>query len=171
MAEPSIHYRRRWFYLLWSVLLLLSATALLYWETPAARELASLQVQFNVTGAPAGTRMQAWAGPWGSWAGQDWTGAGALADATLPASGQVTLPLVHVPIARRRFKLGYIPRGTWDLMMVRLSPPSEPARYYALPLSLDIRTGVLVPRHRLMVGIDVSWKNLQVDAEAPNRVP
>ena len=171
MPQPSIHYRRRWFYVLWCVLLALSGLALLLWETPSARELASFEVLLSLPDAPAGTRVQAWAGPWAQWPGEAWSGADAFADLALGAGGLARLPVVRLHIARRRFHLGYVPRGTWDLVMLKFSPPSEPPRYLALPCSQDIRTGVLRPKFRLTGSIDISWRNLRLDGLPPNRIP
>jgi hypothetical protein len=171
MAEPSIHHRRRWYYVLWTGLLLLSCLGLFLWELPVATELASMEMLLKVDGVPPGTRLEAWAGPWSSWPGAAWTGAGAFGDLIVPPGGRLKLPRLRVPIARRRWKLGYIPRGTWDLVMLKVSPPSGPPRYFPLPLSQDIRIGLLRPKYKLTVDIYISWDNLQVDAKAPNRVP
>ena len=171
MAVPSIHHRRRWYYVLWASLLALSCLALLVWETPVRREQASLDVRLQVWDPPAGTRLQAWAGPWAQWPGPAWAGEGAFADLELPPGGRVTLPLLHMPIARRRFKLGYIPRGTWDLVMVRFTAPGQVPRFLVLPCSPDIRVGLLRPKYKLTDSIDISWKNLLVDGNPPNRVP
>ncbi len=166
-----IHHRRRWYYVLWSVLLLLSAGALVLWETPARTELASLQVLPNIMGAPGGSRLQVWAGPQKRWPGSAWSGQGAFADVALPGSGAAAVPLMRVPIARRRWIQDYLPRGTWDLVMLRVVPPSGPARFFALPLAGDIRSGLLRSKRRLTASIDVSWENLKVDADPANRVP
>ncbi len=171
MPERSIHYRRRWFYALWVFLLVLSGLALLVWEMPVRTDTAALQVRIHVTGVPEGTRTQAWAGPWKTWPGKDWTGAGAFGDLAVPPSGTIVLPVVRLSIARRRFNLGYIPRGTWDLVMVKFVPPSGPPRFIALPCSQDIRTGLLRPKYKLTDSIDTSWNNLLLDGNPPNRVP
>ena len=171
MAERSIHYRRRWFYALWSALLVASTAALLLWERPSVVDLASLQVVVRVPGAPEGTRIQAWAGPWAKWPGRTWSGGDAFAELAPGPGGAATLPVVRMAIARRRWFRGTIPRGTWDLVMVKFTPPSEPPRYLAVPMSRDIRAGLLRPRYRLIVTINTSWQNLTVDAEAPNRIP
>lgn len=175
MPEPasatSIHYRRRWFYALWTSLLALSCVALFFWERPARTERASLQVILHVKGAPAGVRVQGWAGPRGRWQGEAWQGDGAFGDLPLMPDGAVTLPVVRLAIARRRWNLGTIPRGTWDLVMVKLTPPQGPPRYLAVPCAQDIRTGLLRPRFRLTQTIDVSWMNLGVDAKPAIRIP
>lgn len=165
-ALRSIHYRRRWFYVLWVALLLLSCGVWYLWERPLRLEQASLQVQLRVRNAPAGTRVQVWAGPVSRWEGRDWSGEG-LAQAALQADGSAGLPLFHIQIARRRWVKDYIPRGTWDLMMVKCTAPGAPPRYFALPLSEDIRKGVLRPRWRLTTTVSVPWDGLPTDPKAP----
>ena len=171
MAERSIHYRRRWFYVLWCTLLAGAFAALGLWETPARREKAALETSVLIRGVPEGTRVQAWAGPLRAWPGSRWNGEGAWADLALPRSGAVPLPLIRLPIARRRLGRGYIPRGTWDLVVVRLLPPSGPPRYLPYECSKDITSGLLAQGHRLKVTISGSWEHLPVDAEAFLRVP
>lgn len=171
MTGPrGIHYRRRWFYVFWVVLLLLSAGALALWERPLAIVQAPLVVKIQVNRAPPGTQVQVWTGPWSRWPGPNWTGAGALSTALL-ADGPTTLPTLMIPIARRRWVNGTIPRHTWELLMLKFDAPSEPPRYFALPLSKDIRTGLLRPKGKLMTSIIVSWSNLQTLGTAPDRIP
>jgi hypothetical protein len=171
MRERSIHYRRRWSYVALTALLLLSAAALVLWERPRRLDLAAFQLTVNVKGAPEGTRVQAWAGPWESWPGPAWDGRDAYADTRLQGAGSAALPVVHLHIARRRWVAATIPRLTWDLVMLRLTPPSGPARYACCPCDEDIRSGLLRPRLKLTVVMDVSWDNLRVDGKAPLRVP
>ncbi len=167
---PSIHFRRRWYYALWVSLLLLSAGALVLWERPASTSEASLVVKLDLPGAPAGCRIQAWVGPWAQGRNLDW-GAAGLLQADLQADGQASLPLVRVRIARRRWVPDYIPRATWDLMVLRIMPPAGPPKFYCLPLSEDIRSGVLRAKWRLTTVIQVPWDGLQTDARLPDRIP
>ena len=166
----SIHYRRRWFYVLWVVLLLLSAGALALWERPLTVVQAPLVVKIHVNQAPPGTQVQVWAGPWARWPGPLWSGAGA-ASTPLLTEGLTTLPMLMIPIARRRWVNGTIPRGTSELVMLKFTAPSEPSRYFALPLSKDIRTGLLRPKGKLLTSISISWSNLQTLGNAPDRIP
>ena len=171
MTEPrGIHYRRRWFYALWLGLLLLSAGALALWERPLAVVQANLTVRLLVKRAPAGAQVQVWAGPWDRWQGPGWSGDGAVRTG-LQAGGWTTLPTAAITIARRRWLNQYIPRGTWELMMLRFTAPGEPDRYFALPLSKDIRGGLLRPQGRLITSVTCSWESLQVDGKAPDRIP
>jgi len=166
----SIHYRRRWFYGLWVGLLLLCLWAWALWERPRAVDQAGLVVAVQIRNAPAGTQVQAWAGPWARWPGLAWTGDGGARTA-LAAQGATTLPELRIPIARRRWVPDYIPRGTWDLAMLKFTAPGEPPRYFPLPLSQDIRVGLLRGKHKLTTAITLPWANLPVDGKAPDRIP
>jgi hypothetical protein len=170
MPERSIHFQRRWFYVLWCVLLFASLAAFAAWETPSRRELGALDVAIDVRDVPAGTRAQAWEGPRKAWRAA-WNGEGAWADLVLAKEGPTPLPRTRLAIARRRWVHDYIPRGTWDLVIVRLTPPSGPARYLVLDCSKDIRAGVIRKGFRLKVVISGVWSHLPVDAEAFLRVP
>ena len=169
-APRGIHYRRRWFYALWVVLLLLSSGALALWQRPLAVVQASLTVRIHVRQAPAGAQVQTWAGPWDRWPGPEWSAAGA-APTALPADGWATLPVAAITIARRRWVNQYIARDTSDLLMLKFTAPGERPRYFALPLSKDIRTGLLRPQGRLITSVETHWSGLGFDGKAPDRIP
>jgi hypothetical protein len=171
MTAPTIHFRRRWYYVLWTALLLLSAGALALWERPVATDSAAFVLKLRVAGAPAGTRVQVWAGPQARWPGQAWQGEGAFAQEALPGDGALALPVLRVPIARRRWVRDYIPRGTSDLIMVRFLAPGAPPRFLAVPLSQDIRLGALRPKWKLATTVALPWEKLDLDGRAPNRLP
>jgi len=166
----SIHYRRRWAYALWVTLLLLSAWALALWERPLVLTSASLVVDVRIRNAPPGARVKAWAGPWSRW-----TGPGLFAvspiQVPLDPAGHATLPVFHLPIARRRWVKDYIPRDTWDLMMLEFSAPGQAPRYLPLSLAQDIRLGTLRPHWRLTSSLGLSWSSLQPEAKPPAEAP
>jgi hypothetical protein len=170
ISHDSIHYRQRWFYALWVTLLLMSCWALFLWERPLRFEQASLAVKVQIRNAPTGTQVQVWAGPWSRWEGLRWSGEEG-GRTPLQADGSASLPLLRIQIARRRWLQGYVPRGTWDLVMLRFTAPSRPPRYLAVPLSEDIRQGVLRPKWRLTTSIGKSWEGLQTDGKAPAEKP
>jgi hypothetical protein len=62
-------------------------------------------------------------------------------------------------------------RGTWDLMMLRFTAPGQQPRYFPIPLSQDIRTGVLRPKWRLTDALGMTWDHLPTDGKAPDRIP
>lgn len=166
----SIHYRRRWAYALWVTLLLLSLGALALWERPAATVTASFQVKVTIRQAPPGAVVEAWNGPWSSWTGRDEFTSG-TGQTTIQADGSATLPVIHVAIARRRWVKGYIPRGTWDLVVLRFTAPGEASRYAVLPLAADIRSGLLRPRWRLTGMINSRWGALDPEPRLPDPKP
>lgn len=171
MAElRSIHYRRRWFYVLWVALLLCSAGAWALWERPLSLDHASLAFRIQVRNAPPGTRVQAWNGPWDQWQGSAWSGDGAAAT-DLDPDGSAVLPVLSVQIAPRRWVRGYVPRDTWDLMVLRLTPPSGPPRYFIQPLADDILAGDLKPHWKLSTSAGFNWDKLHTDGKAPERIP
>jgi hypothetical protein len=165
-AVRSIHYRRRWAYALWVALLLLSLGALVLWERPATTVTASYQVKVTIRQAPPGAAVEAWAGPWSRWTGPEGF-SGAAGQAPLREDGSATLPVIHVPIARRRWAKGYIPRGTWDLVVLRFTAPGEAPRYVVLPLAPDIRSGLLRPRWRLTGTVNSRWGALDTAPQVP----
>jgi hypothetical protein len=169
-AQRSIHYRRRWAYALWVALLLLSAWALALWERPLALTSASLVVGLRVRNTPPGTQVKVWAGPWARWTGPDQFAASPI-QVPLKPDGTATLPVFHIPIARRRWFKGYIPRDTWDLMMLEFTAPGLPSRYLPLPLTKDLRLGILRPKWKLTNTVSVSWSSLETEAKPPEAAP
>ena len=170
MPVHPIHHSRRWYYVLWSSLLLLSCAALFLWERPARTEQAALQVNLHLGNAPGGLRVQGWAGPSAAWPGPGWSGEGAFGDVIARPDGTTNLPVVRLWIARRRWVRDYIHRGTWDLVVLKLTPPVGPPRFIALPCASDIRSGLLRPKYRLSLSIDASWQNLKLDTNGANRI-
>lgn len=170
-SSPSIHHSRRWFYALWVTLLAATLGLWYLWERPVSTVLASCSIVLKINDLPEGSRMEVWAGPWGRWRGKAWDGQGAFAAGPIRAGQALTLPLLRVPIARRRWLDGYVPRRTWDLVMIRITAGDGQIRYLAVPLDMDIRMGVLRPKWRLLTTINTLWQNLKVDPRAPNRIP
>lgn len=172
MNRESIHYRRRWFYVLWSGMLLVSLFALYLWNRPLRVDRASLQVALEAVGLPEGTQAQVWMGTRRDCPRGPWDGKGALQAVPMVVGRPTPMPLLRVPIARRRWVNGFIPSGTGELVIVRLAPPGDqPARFFILPLGADIRAGALVPGRRLFVTIQVKWANLKVEVPPLNEIP
>jgi hypothetical protein len=55
--------------------------------------------------------------------------------------------------------------------MLKFTAPGELPRYFPLPLSQDIRVGLLRGKHKLTTTITLPWANLPVDGKAPDRIP
>jgi hypothetical protein len=169
-AQRSIHYRRRWAYALWVALLLLSAWPLVLWERPPVLASASLVVKVQIRNAPPGAQVKAWAGPRSRWTGPALFAASPI-QVPLDPDGAATLPVFRLPIARRRWVKDYIPRDTWDLMMLEFSAPGQALRYFPLPLAQDIRSGTLRPHWKLTTTLGLSWASLQAEAKPPDEAP
>ena len=161
----SIHYRRRWFYVLWAALLLASLAALALWETPRSRDEATLKVQFRSPSAvPPGTVVQAWVGPSARRPDAAWLGEGSFVEAPLGASQRVTLPVLKVKLGPRRWVKGaFVPRATWDLLLLRILRPGEAPRYVFMPLAGDLTSGLLRARHLLYYEITANADTLSRD--------
>jgi len=169
VALPSIHYRRRWFYVLWGGLLAASLGALARWETPKSRTEASLKVILRCPqDAPEGTRVQAWAGPAAQRPAASWQGEGAFADLPLDASHQVALPTVRMHVASRRWvRNAFVPRGTWNLLVLKVSRPGLPPRFLVASLDDDLAHGALVAGHLLIYSLTTRIGSLALDPKAP----
>jgi hypothetical protein len=163
-AEPgrSIHFRRRWAYTAWGVILLASLGAWGLWERPKALASADLEVRVKIRQAPPDVTVTAWAGPWARFAGPEQFRDAPIQVPLLP-DGTATLPVFHMPIAYRRWVRGYIPRDTWDLVVLRFTAPGQGPRYLGLPLAKDIRNGFLLPRHKMTGRLECAWTTLRTD--------
>lgn len=162
-SRPSIHHQRRWYYALWGVLLGLSLTAKLLWETPSRKGIAYLAVRLEVQDLPAGSRAQVWAGPRAQWEGAAWQGLGSVAGATV-GPGEVSIPRIPLLVGYRRWVHNdFIPRRTSDLVVCRVLPPSGGPRYLAFPLKEDWRSGILRPGGHLALKLGCRWSDLSAD--------
>jgi len=169
LETRSIHYRRRWFYVLWVLLVLISGGTLYLWEKPLRVGQAKVEISLRVAEAPAGTRLQVWAGPRSRWPSGRWEGQGARVDQVL-TSDHLKIPAFYLPVAYRRWVPDFIPRRTSDFLVFKFSAPGQPPRYEWLSLARDLRAGTLGPGRRMWLGIDCKWGALGVDPEAPYEV-
>lgn len=153
----SIHYRRRWYYVLWSSLLVASFWLWILWLVPAKSGEAAIRLNLRIADIPAGSRIGVWAGPRASW---DGSGKGDLAaTAQVPSDGALTLTRL-LPVAYRRWIGDYIPGKTSDLLILMIQPPEGAVRYITLRLHQDWRDGTLQPGRRLLVTLEGKWKGL-----------
>ena len=158
----SIHYRRRWYYVLWGALLLVSLAVLALWETPGETGTAKLTLRLKVRELPAQTVVSVWTGPRGRWPGAAWTGQGAAASFQ-SADGNLNLNVLLLPVAYRRWVKDILPRRTADLVVLRCQAPDQAPRYLALPLARDWRNGFLAPRRVMTLSMECGWKGLPTD--------
>ena len=161
-ATRSIHHRRRWFYVLWGVLLMASLTALGLWETPKLVGAARLSVRLKVDNLPPHSQMKVWAGPHGRWPGATWAGQGAAAEVH-PSDEKVVLEGLLLPVSYRRWGKDTIPRRTADLVVLRFQVPGQAPRFLPLPLGQDWRSGLLRPERKMSVAIQCEWQGLTTD--------
>lgn len=165
LEERSIHYRRRWFYVLWCALLLVSVWAWILWVTPRESGTARMMVRLKVEAVPPGCRVQAWTGPQARWAGDAWQGENPAAEAVM-GGDYLDLPPIRLDIAFRRWVKDYIPSKTSDLLVIRFVPPTGQSRYFFLPLEKDWRSGLLRVGWVIHVKIPCPWESLGTDATA-----
>lgn len=159
---PSIHHRRRWFYVLWVALLAAVAGGALWWETPAREGVAHLHLSIRGKDLPAGTRGLLWVGPTGSWKGT-WN----------PAESQLlrepkglafgTRP---VRIAHRRLRQGLLMRRTDDLAIVVLEAATGERRFLIYDLRDEMGSTLAIGR-TLTLNVTCTWEGLRRTAELP----
>ncbi|HEU4952552.1 MAG TPA: hypothetical protein VFT46_11410 [Holophagaceae bacterium] len=164
-VEPSIHWRQRWWYVLWVSLLLTSLGFWAWWETPAARGTGHVVLKLWVVGLPEGSRVSAWAGPQGAGPAEAaFQGPWVVADPAKP----LPIPPLEIQAALRRWHQGYIPRLTTASLLIRIQPAQGPARYLGYDLRHDLDSGAAGPHRRLFISGPVRWDTLSVDATHPS---
>lgn len=161
----SIHYQRRWYYVLWCLLLFGSIRIWVLWETPRISGTAKILVRLQIRNAPSKCRVQAWVGPTQNWEGAAWNGEKAAANAVLNPDSTILPPIV-VSVAFRRWIKDYIHHGTSELLVLRIVPPSGPPRYLFFPLADDWRSGFLRVGWVMRMNIPCVWEDLESDAMA-----
>jgi len=161
-SSRSIHHRRRWFYVLWGVLLLGSLATLALWETPVRSGTAKLTLRLKVRELPVQTAVKVWVGPRGRWPGLAWTGQRAAASLQ-SVDENLILNALPLPVGYRRWVKDILPRRTADLVVLRFENPREAPRYLALPLRQDWRSGFLAPRRVMTLSMECGWKGLPTD--------
>jgi len=162
-APTSIHHRRRWFYVLWSLLLISSLVLLALWRIPGSKGQATLTVNLTLKGLPTGTRMQVWAGPSAQWPEDQWKGEGARLDRQVSGEDVNTGPM-QLELAYRRWQKVYIPERTVDLVVFKVLPLQGSPKYFYISLKEDINAGSLRPKGRLSYQIKSNWQTLATSA-------
>lgn len=163
----SIHFKRRWYYALWCVLLLASLVALGLWETPVQGGTAELTFNIQIKNPPTGCTAQAWVGPRKRWPVADRLAPMTEVGKPLTAEGAAVGTLA-LRVGYRRWIGGILPRSTDDLVVVKFQPNGGTARYFAYPLDLDWHNGLLRPGRRMGIQITFDWDGLWLD---PASVP
>lgn len=159
MTLPSVHYRRRWYYLLWVALLGISVAALIAWETPTKAGFATLRLELELQDFPPTGTAQAWVGPRSKWRGVYSDGTGTWSEMPL-SNKNLTFPMTPIPVAFRRWIGGYIPRRTADLLVVKFQSPGCPPRYFAMSLASDWHHGLLRIDRPFGLKVPLVWNGL-----------
>jgi hypothetical protein len=167
-TPPSIHHRRRWFYVLWVALLLVSGVALWRWRIPARIERPSLVLAVETRSLPGPVDVSVWKGPEAVWPGAAWDGSGAAFEGRPDAAGRLEVPPLEVPFAVRRWvNQDYIRPASQDLVVLRFCAAGQPPRYLHLRLKRDWYQGLLRDGRRLRINMRQSWETLERQAELP----
>jgi hypothetical protein len=162
LEAPSIHYRRRWYYVMWCALLLASLGALGLWEIPIRTGSADLTIRILVANVPPGCTSQVWAGPKKRWPAADQTLPMNQLGRPLTPEGQASGSL-KLQVGYRRWIGGILPRRTDDLLVVKFQPRSGAPRYFGIPLEMDWHTGLLRPGQRMVITTTTEWDGLWPD--------
>lgn len=168
-ATPSIHHRRRWYYVLWSGLVLLSLACLLLWNRPAEIEHPRLGLKVLAEGLPERTTLEVWVGSRKAWESQ-----AAVAFQPLRADGKgaFVLETLELSFPRRRFVDRVLIPGRGDeLLVVRATPPGEAPRHLFLSLKAEWYAGALRPGKRTVYVMRPSLKGMDPSPRIPADVP
>ncbi len=167
--DPGVHRRRRWFYVLWVLLLGLSGWTLFLWGKPKSVDKAKVRLTLLVEGLPPGPQVRVWSGPIKTL--QHANPEMLLKSAPdLPGSARILLPDIPVSIARRRWVKATIPSATNDAIVVRFSAPGQSARYFFYDLREDIESGWLTDHRVLYISNPLAWNRLNPDPTSLSRV-
>lgn len=169
-ASPttSIHHQRRWYYVLWSVLLLSGLALYGRWLTPLRVERPLLGIAFEEQGLPPETVVEVWTGPTGQWRPKPAASPAGFRPLPRNGKGQLAMGATELPMAIRRWvKPALIPARSHDLVVLRFTLPGQDARFLFLSLREDWQTGLLRPGKRLYYTIRPKWDALRTDPALP----
>jgi len=165
--EPrSIHYRRRWAYALWVLLLAVAGGALVAWRIPVSRGEGRVLIALQIPQAPSGTRVDLWCGPSSRWRPGRFVG---TLGPVVTRDGRLVLGPFPVPIARRRWMKVFHP-DTADLILFRISSPEGMSCYASYNLGPDLYSGFLAERRKMILTLTLPWGHLPTDPAAPFKI-
>lgn len=161
-SPSSIHHRRRWFYVLWGILLVAAAGLLGWWETPAREGTARVRLVLNAPDSPPGTRIALWIG-----SARTWDPGWQPTEAWSPLqAGSLNSAPARVRIAQRRLGQGLLMRRSDDLAIAILEAPGGERRYFVYDLREDLG-GLLSIGRYLTVNASSTWAGLPNAAVLP----
>ncbi|MFN8010210.1 MAG: hypothetical protein U0P81_02280 [Holophagaceae bacterium] len=168
-ATPSIHHQRRWYYVLWSGLVLLSLACLLLWNRPAEVEHPRLGLKVLAEGLPERTTLEVWLGPRKAW--ESGSG-GPFQPLRADGRGAFVLEAVELAFPRRRFvDRVLIPGRGHELLVLRATAPGEAPRHLFLSLKAEWYAGALRPGKRTVYVMRPVLKGLDPSTRIPADVP
>jgi len=170
-ALRSIHWRRRWYYVLWGSLLLSCLLAWGLWERPAFEGTWTARIHLTVHGLPGPGRVQVWCGSSLMRAAAFQGSGGLQADLELATDRRLEVPPIRMALALRRWWPIHIPAKTWDLMVIRITSAQGQSKYVTLPFHEDLVRRVVRPRAVMSLEMDFKWATLPLDAAGPSELP
>lgn len=161
--STSIHHRRRWFYVLWVGLLVLSLAALYLWRTPVPMGDWTLRLKVRVNEAQGPVKVRMWFGP------ESLLRQGTLESAwdfhtetLLPDTTRV-FPELRAPLKRRRWTRHPYPHANGEVLVLVFSQDGQRDRYLAIPLREDL--WAVLMRHKRVTSLDIEipWPSLPLE--------
>lgn len=157
------HYLRRWLYILWSLLLLGVIGLWVAWEIPGDFGHGKFGAQLRLSGTPSGTVISAWAGPREHSETDLWGDPSRVINLGTSKGPLVEMSPIQLPFAKRRWTHAYISKRTWNLVVIRLTPPSGPTRYFVMDLTSDWSEGTIRPGRVLRYKVACPWEGLSTE--------
>lgn len=169
LKDPGVHRRRRWFYVLWILLLGLSGWVLFLWGKPKSVDRAKVRLTMVVPDLPPGTQLRLWAGPVNTLRK---THPDELLKASpdAPGSTRTQLPDIQVAVAHRRWVKATLPGATTEAVIVRFTAPGQTPRYFFYDLREDIESGFLINHRVITLSCSLAWNRLNPDPGAFSRL-
>lgn len=162
----TIHHQRRWFYVLWGVLLAAALVVWALWLVPGQRGEGTLTVRLRMAGAPTGMVGQVWTGTSAAWErGHPAFGP----EMRLGEDGWLSFTPQRIPIARRRWWKLLHP-ATANQAVLRFSAPGERAKFVFIDLTGDLNRGFLRENRTLGYAIEFDWNTIAGADGSPTRI-
>ena len=163
-ASPvaTLHHRRRWYYVLWTSLLIAAASFWIWMERPASSGTANLTMVLVLRGAPPGGRASLWVGPTRLFPENP-----AMTTSWEPISEGKVATTSRVHLSLRHLGQGYLLKKTDDLAVLTLDISGQ-RRYLVYDLRDDIRSTLLQTGRIITISFNRDWDSLQPVAHRPD---
>jgi hypothetical protein len=160
-AAPNIHHQRRWFYLLWTGILLIAAACWLWSEWPTKAGTANLEFVLTLRGIPHQGRAALWVGRLDAFEKNQY-----LPQTWVPIQGAKVSVARPVHLAQRRTGKAFMLRRTDDFSVVIVEAAGQ-RRYLYYDLREDISQNLLRVDRTLRLGIQTDWDSLHSAVHIP----